>query len=89
MPWELGAGGQVPGGGRGPAGLSEAEADVLRAVVAQAIREHAQSKGRGSVHGGLLRWAETMLRPPAIDWKAMVGARVRYHIDTRSGPVAS
>jgi predicted metal-dependent peptidase len=86
MPWELGTG---PSAKPGPAGLNEAEADVLRAVVAQAIRAHAETRGRGSVHGSLLRWAESMLRPPAIDWKAMVGARVRYHIDTRTGPVAS
>jgi predicted metal-dependent peptidase len=86
MPWELGSG---PNARPGPAGLNEVEADVLRAVVAQAIRAHAEAQGRGSVHGNLLRWAETMLRPPAIDWKRMVGARVRYHIDARSGPVAS
>jgi predicted metal-dependent peptidase len=82
-PWEL-----TPGEA-GPAGLSDTEADVLRAVVAQAIREHAERKGRGSVPGGMLRWAESMLAPPTIDWKAMIAARVRYHIDSRLGPVAS
>lgn len=75
--------------GKQPAGLSPAEADVVRAQVAQAIRAHGDKHGWGSVPAGLLRWAEEMAEPPVIDWRDLIGARVRYHLDTRIGPVAS
>jgi predicted metal-dependent peptidase len=66
-------------------GLSEAEADIVRASVAQAIQEHVKQKGRGSVPAGVLRWAESFGEAPPVDWRALVSARVRYAIDTRRG----
>lgn len=42
------------------AGISSAEADLVRRRVAREVTDHAQSKGRGSVPGGLERWAEAI-----------------------------
>jgi len=82
-PWEL-----PPDPTKGPKGLTEAETEIVRVQVAHAIREH--HKGQpGNVAAGLLRWAEEFLAPPHIDWRDMIAGRVRYHIETRLGPVAS
>lgn len=89
-----GAGRPMPFEGKGgsekklPTGLSEAEADLIRVMTAQAIKEHV-AKGRGSVPAGFLRWAETFGEPPPVDWRAMVQAKVRYAIDTHRGPSPS
>jgi predicted metal-dependent peptidase len=68
----------------GPPGLSEGEADIVRAATAQACREHEKSKP-GSVPAGVLRWAEEFLDAPPVDWRSLVAARVRYAIDTKRG----
>lgn len=73
-----------PGEGA-PGGLSEAEADLVRAATAAAIQKHAEAKGRGSVPGGLLRWAEDFFAPVPIDWRTLCEARVRHAVDTRRG----
>lgn len=77
----------VPGKGAGEPGpgLSAAEADLVRAGVALAIKEHAKARGRGSVPAGVLRWAEAFGEPAPVDWHAMVAARVRYALDSRRG----
>ena len=81
--WELADGAQ------GPKGLSEAEAMVVRAAVAEDIRQYAKNNGIGSVPAGLLRWAEQMAEISPIDWSLLATAKVRYYIETRLGPVAS
>jgi predicted metal-dependent peptidase len=82
----------APGKGSGKAsgpGLTEAEADIVRAGVALAVKEYAQKKGRGRVPAGVLRWAEEFGESAPIDWHALVAARVRYAIDTRRGAAPS
>lgn len=91
-PWELGKpgskapGSKAPGGKPAPGGLLPAEADIVRAQVAQAVRDHAKAKGIGSVPAGLLRWAEEFGEPPPIDYRLLVQARVRYVLDIKRGP---
>lgn len=89
-PWELPEPGD-PGFKKGEmkAGLSESEAAIVAAGMADAIREHARQHGRGSVPAGLLRWAEEMIETPPVDWRALVTARTRYWIDAKRGPTAS
>ncbi len=89
-PWELPEPGETgfdPQKHQG--GLSEAEAIIVKAGMAEDIREHVRQKGRGSVPAGLIRWAEEMIAPPPVDWKALVTARTRYWIDAKRGPTAS
>ena len=69
-------------------GVSQGEADMIRAAVAQAIKDQAVSKP-GSVPEGMLRWAEEFGEPPAIDWRQLVQARVRYACAARKGPAPS
>jgi predicted metal-dependent peptidase len=66
-------------------GLTEVQAEIVRAGVAQAVKEHAEKKGRGSVPEGLLRWADQYCDAPPVDWRALVQARVRYAVDSRKG----
>ena len=80
-PWEL--------GDDAPGGVSEAEAEVIRAQVAQAVKDHAEAKGRGTVPDGILRWAEEYGAPPPIPWREMVAAQVRYQIEAKRGPSPS
>lgn len=89
QPWELPGPGQPGASEKTPPGLTPAEASIVRAAVAGAVRDHAQKNGRGSVPAGLLRWAEEMIETPPVDWRALVTARVQYHIDSKRGPVAS
>lgn len=54
--------------------LSEAEAEIVRGEVARAILEHARS--RGSVPGGMLRWAQEIANP-TIPWQKVMAHHVR------------
>jgi predicted metal-dependent peptidase len=77
-----------PGEGEGsgkPEGLTEAEGDLVRVSVAAAVRE-AHAKRPGSIPSGILRWAETYGEAPAVDWRALAAARIRYATETRRGP---
>jgi predicted metal-dependent peptidase len=71
------------------AGLSEGEAEIVRAIVAYDIRKYVKSRGAGSVPNGLVRWAEQWGEPVPIDWHALVIARLQYALDSRRGPAAS
>lgn len=91
--WELPspAGGdeKKEGGGKNskelPAGLSEAESQLVLAAMAQDIVKHAEKRGRGSVPSGILRWAEEFGTPPPIAWELMIPAKLQYAVDTRRG----
>lgn len=54
--------------------LSEAEAEIVRGEVARAILEHARS--RGSVPGGMLRWAQEIANP-TIPWQKVMAYHLR------------
>jgi predicted metal-dependent peptidase len=81
-PWEK------PKPGSGP-GITEAEADLIRAAVAHDVRKFVEARGRGSVPAGILRWAEEFGEPAPVDWRSLVSARVRYAIDSRRGAAPS
>lgn len=72
-----------------PSGLSEGEVLIVGAATAQAIKDHIQAHGIGSVPAGLARWAEEYLLPPPLDFAALINAQTRYWIEQRRGPVAS
>jgi predicted metal-dependent peptidase len=81
QPWEL--------GDEAPGGVSEAEGEIIRAQVAQAVKEHADGRGRGTVPAGILRWAEDYGAPPPVPWRELVAAQVRYQIEAKRGPSPS
>lgn len=54
--------------------MSEAEAEIVRGEVAQAILEHARS--RGNVPAGMLRWAEEIANP-SIPWQKVLAYHLR------------
>ena len=55
-----------PEGAAGAKPRSTADLDRIRRDVAEAIQQHVAQKGRGSVPGGLLVWAESELQPPKV-----------------------
>jgi predicted metal-dependent peptidase len=50
-----------------PEGRSEVEKESIRQRTAIAIKKHVE--GRGSAPGGLVRWAESKMKPPKVDWR--------------------
>jgi len=76
-PWEDGP----PGEGTTP-GVSRAEAEQIRRVVARHIREHARS--RGIVPGHWARWAEEKLRP-RVDWRRELASAIRRAVADITG----
>jgi predicted metal-dependent peptidase len=54
--------------------MSEVEAEIVRGEVAQAILEHARS--RGDVPAGMLRWAEEIANP-TIPWQKVLAYHLR------------
>ena len=77
--------GQGPdGSGFGVGGLSPAQREVLRRATAQAIDDHHQQNGWGSVPSGLRRWANKKLRPE-VDWRRVLAAEVRRGLHRRPG----
>ncbi|WP_028987546.1 vWA domain-containing protein [Thermicanus aegyptius] len=62
--------------------LTPGRLEVIRREVAHAIAEAA--KGRGDVPGGLIRWVETVLEPPKVDWRLMLRNLIRSGA-TKSG----
>ncbi len=71
----------------GRVGLSEADGDMVRRHVAEAVREAVEStgKGRGSVPAGLARWASGVLAPPQIGWRQVLRGAVRRGIAMAAG----
>lgn len=68
-----------------PAGLSDAEAMLLRRRVAEEIRRIAAQQ-TGGVAGGWLRWAEAVMHP-RLDWRRLLAAKVRSSTAAVAGAV--
>ena len=66
-----------------PAGLSDAEALLLRQRVAEEITRLAAQQA-GAVAGGWQRWAEAVMRP-RLDWRKLLAAKVRSSAAAVSG----
>jgi len=85
VPGELPSGVALPDGTAEP--ISPAEGDFVRRRVAHAIQEHEHAKGRGTVPGGLTRWAATVLAPPTVPWERLLRAAIRRAVADRAGRV--
>lgn len=85
VPGELPAGVGLGDGSAAPVG--PAEADFVRRRVAADVRAAEAAKGRGSVPGGLARWAATVLAPPTVAWDRLLRAAVRRAVAERAGRV--
>jgi len=68
----------------GPPALPAWQAELLRRRVAQDVI--AYGKQAGTVPGGLLRWAEEVLRPK-VNWRAVLAAELRRAVAEVSGAV--
>lgn len=53
-----------------------AEIESIRRAVAESIREAAH-RGCGDLPGGLVRWADSVLKPPVVDWRALLRRRIQ------------
>lgn len=82
VPGELGSGAAAAGV---VDGLDEAEADLVRRHVAQAVREAGTGKGRGSAPAGLARWAAGVLAPPTVPWDRLLRAVIRRAVADAAG----
>ena len=76
-----------PEGAAGAKPRSAADLDRIRRDVAEAIKQHAAQKGRGSVPGGLLVWAESELQPPKVRWQDQLRRAIRAGVATIAGRV--
>jgi len=65
--------------------VNVAEANMTRRLVAEAVRDYAASRGRGTVPAGLRRWAEQMLGEPTIPWQQVLASAVRRAIAHAAG----
>ncbi len=100
-----GPSGKAPGKGQGGAGSdpadqggagdgwgdgrTEAEGVRIRKDVAAAAMKHAATKGRGSVPGGFLAWAESEIKPAKVDWRAKLAKVLKAAIAYRPGCVTT
>ena len=71
-------------GSGGAGGLDPMEQDIIRRMVATAVREHARAHGIGSVPDGLERWADLTL-DPKVDWRRALESTVRRGVHLRAG----
>ena len=85
VPGELPSGVGLPDGSAEP--VSPAEGDFVRRRVAHDVQAVEQAKGRGSMPGGLTRWAATVLAPPTVAWDRVLRAAVRRAVAERAGRV--
>jgi predicted metal-dependent peptidase len=76
-----------PEGAAGAKPRSNADLDRIRRDVAEAIQQHVAQKGRGSVPGGLLVWAESELQPPKVRWQDQLRRAIRAGVATIAGRV--
>jgi predicted metal-dependent peptidase len=70
----------------GRTGRNKLELERMRKQVAEEVRKEAE-KGRGTIPGGLRRWAEEYLKPPTIPWRQKLARAVRGAIAYRPGAV--
>lgn len=66
-------------------GRTPQEVERTKNQTAKAVAEHAQ-KNRGTVPGGLLRWAESQIEPAKIPWDKQLQRVARRAVAFRSGP---
>lgn len=85
VPGELPSGVSLPDGSAQP--ISPAEGDFVRRRVALDVQATEEAKGRGTVPGGLTRWAATVLAPPTVPWERLLRAAVRRAVADRAGRV--
>lgn len=77
-----------PGEDEGDApGRSEAEVGRAARQVAEAMKEHAATKGRGSCPAGWLRWADDQIAPPKVPWQTKLARAARAAVQYRAGMV--
>lgn len=97
IPGEVPAPSDAPGEGdsaedgqAGAGGLSAAEGDLVRRQVAEAVKAAAAvtregGQGRGTVPGGLERWADEVLAAPVVPWTRVLRAAVRRAVTDAAG----
>ena len=82
-----GAGRPVPGEPEetDKANRPQAEVEQIQRDTAAEVKEYAAKNGRGSVPGGMLVWADSVLKPPKIRWQDKLRRSVRSAVAYRSG----
>jgi len=65
-------------------GRSEADVARVRRQCAEEVRKEAE-KGRGSVPGGWVRWAEQFLQPSVVPWQHKLARFARQAVADRAG----
>jgi predicted metal-dependent peptidase len=60
--------------------VGEADVSMTRRRVAQAVREYAATRSRGSVPAGWQRWADATLAGPQVPWRRVLASAVRRAI---------
>ena len=65
--------------------VSEGEAKIIRQSTAQAVQQHEQQYGRGTVAGGLSEWAELELAPPTVPWQRILRSAIRQGVRMAAG----
>lgn len=68
------------------AGMSQQDQDRVRRQVAEDIKTE-EGKGRGTVPGNWVRWANVQLTPPKVRWEAKLQRAVRNACRYRPGAV--
>jgi hypothetical protein len=82
-----GAGRPVPGEPEetDKANRPQTEVEQIQRDTAAEVKEYAAKNGRGSVPGGMLVWADSILKPPKIRWQDKLRRSVRSAVAFRSG----
>ena len=65
--------------------VSPGEAELARRSVAEAIQERMRQHGRGSVPGGIAKWADVLLTPPKIPWQQTLRSAARHGVSRARG----
>lgn len=68
----------------GDGSVDDGSAELIRQDTARKTVQHARDHGRGSVPGGMLRWAESLL-DPQVDWRAELRATLSRAFAPRLG----
>ena len=66
-------------------GVGSADASMTRRRVAEAVREYASSRSRGSLPAGWQRWADATLAAPTVPWRRVLASAVRRAIAHAAG----
>jgi hypothetical protein len=84
--WDCGSGADGrPRAGEGGSGIDPRQGELLRLGVAAEI-QRCHAREPGTVAGGWLRWAESVL-PSRIDWRRVLAAEVRSAVAAVAGAV--